>query len=254
MSGPPRHPSRMDARTPLHLRIQAALRSALEGGEFPPDRALPGEHALAARFGAARMTLRRALAALEAEGLIRREPGRGTWPAAPLAGVQADIRRFAAASAVRVLESGPCVAPPFAARALGLEEGARVLRLVRLRADAAGPFSHVTTFVPAGLLDGLDMAGLGSGAVLDALAELGHVGAGAEQFLAGAAADPEVAAALGLPPGSALTRLDRTVRNAEGAAIEFSRSLYRPDRFVYAVPLGGNAHPPRWTAPADPLV
>jgi GntR family transcriptional regulator len=246
----------MDARTPLHLRIQAALRSAIEGGELPPGRPLPGEHALAARFGAARMTLRRALAALEAEGLIRREPGRGTWPvmrSGPLAGVEADIRRFAAASAVEVLACGALPAPAFVARALGLEAGAPTLRLARLRGDAAGPFSHVTTFVPAGLLDGLDPAALGSGAVLEALAERGHVGTSAEQAVAGAAADPEVAAALGLPPGSALTRLDRTLRDAEGRGIEFSRSLYRPDRFVYAVPLGTGAHPPRWS-PAEPLV
>lgn len=245
----------MEARTPLHLRIQAALRSAIEGGELPPDRPLPGEHALAARFGAARMTLRRALAALETEGLIRREPGRGTWPVAatPLAGVHADIRRFADGSSVSLLACGEVPAPAFAARALGIEAGAPAFNLVRLRGDAAGPFSHVTTFVPAGLLDGLDPGALGSGAVMEALAERGHVGATAEQALAGAAADPEAAAALGLPAGSALTRLDRVLRDAAGQAIEFSRSLYRPDRFVYAVPLGTGAHPPRWVA-AEPLV
>lgn len=203
---------------------------------------------LAARFGAARMTLRRALAGLEAEGLIRREAGRGTWPTVDLPGVQADIRRFSVGSSVTVLEAGPTPVPAFAARLLGVAEGRSAFRLVRLRADAASPFSHVTTFVPLALLDGLDLAELGSGAVLDVLAERGHVGAGADQFVAGAAADPEVAALLGLPAGSALTRLDRLVRNAQGEPIEVSRSLYRPDRFVYAVPIGAGAHPPRWAA------
>ncbi|MFN6955913.1 MAG: GntR family transcriptional regulator [Acetobacteraceae bacterium] len=241
----------MDSQRFLHQRIQAALRSAIQGGEFPSGRPLPGEHALAARFGAARMTVRRALAALEAEGLVRREAGRGTWPSPDLPGVNADIRRFAAGSAVQVVAAGPAPLPAFVARLLGLAEGLPVLRLVRVRRDAAGPFSHVTTFIPPGLLDHLDPGMLGSGAVLDALAERGHVGAGAEQFIAGAAADADVAALLGIPAGTALTRLDRVVRNAEGAPIEASRSLYRPDRFVYAVPIGAGAHPPRWTAAED---
>ncbi|MFN7633764.1 MAG: GntR family transcriptional regulator [Acetobacteraceae bacterium] len=241
----------MESHRYLHERIQAALRSAIQGGEFPSGQPLPGEHALAARFGAARMTVRRALAALEAEGLVRREAGRGTWPSPDLPGVNADIRRFAAGSSVQVISAGPAPLPAFAAALLGLAEGLAVLRLVRVRGDAVGPFSHVTTFVPPGLLDDLDPGVLGSGAVLDALAERGHVGAGAEQFVAGAAADPEVAALLGVPPGTALTRLDRVVRAGQGAAIEASRSLYRPDRFVYAVPIGADAHPPRWAAAED---
>jgi GntR family transcriptional regulator len=232
----------------LHQRIQAALRSAIQGGEFPSGQPLPGEHALAARFGAARMTVRRALATLEAEGLVRREAGRGTWPSPELPGVSADIRRFAAGSLVTLVAAGPSPLPAFAARLLVLAEGLSVLRLVRVRRDAVGPFSHVTTFVAPGLLDDLEPALLGSGAVLDALAERGHVGAGAQQFVTGAAADPEVAGLLGVPAGTALTRLDRVVRDAKGASIEASRSLYRPDRFVYAVPIGASAHPPRWAA------
>ncbi len=243
----------MDARAPLHLRIEAALRSALETGAYPPDRPLPGEHQLAAQFQAARMTVRRALASLERAGLIRRERGRGTWPASraigPLiGGLHANMRRFVAESRVRLLDVGMHAATAEVARALAMADDAQCLYLARVRLDAEGPFAHVETWVPPGLLDAGEAAALGDGAVMDALAERGHVMAGARQLILGIAADAAVAAALEIPAGTALTRLDRVAYDARKHPIEFSRWLYRPDRFGYAVTLGADAAdaPPRW--------
>jgi GntR family transcriptional regulator len=245
----------MDARTPLHLRIEAALRSALETGAYPPDRPLPGEHQLAAQFHAARMTVRRALASLERAGMIRRERGRGTWPVSrslgPLiGGLQANMRRFVAESRVQLLAADMRPASADAAQALAVPEGTECLYLARVRVDARGPFAHVVTWVPPGLLDADEAADLGAGAVMDALAERGHVMAGARQLILGVAADAAVAAALQIPAGSALTRLDRVAHDARKQAIEFSRWLYRPDRFAYAVTLGPDAadFPPRWVS------
>jgi GntR family transcriptional regulator len=243
----------MDARAPLHLRIESALRAALETGAYPPDRPLPGEHQLAAQFQAARMTVRRALASLERAGLIRRERGRGTWPASrgagPLTdGLHANMRRFVAESRVRLLQAAMRPATDDAARALSVREGTACLYLARVRVDARGPFAHVVTWVPPGLLDAEEAAGLGAGAVMDALAERGHVMAGAKQLILGIAADAGVAAALDIPAGSALTRLDRVAHDSRRRPIEFSRWLYRPDRFTYSVTLGAEAadFPPRW--------
>ena len=243
----------MDAPTPLHLRIQASLRGALANGTFPPGRPLPGENALARRFGAARMTVRRALAALEGEGLIRREPGRGTWPAAPLhapsiGGLLSDMRHFVGTSRVRVLDHAMEPATTPVATAFGIPRETACRRVVRVRFDALGPFSHVTTWLPPDIAPDLDPAQLGDGAVLDALAERGHVMAGARQLIAATAADPATAEALGITAGSPLTMLDRVAFDAARRPLEFSRWLYRPDRFAYAVSLGVDAAdtPPRW--------
>src|SRR5512140_2906121 len=63
---------------PKYHRLYLVLREQLQEGRF--GEGLPGELALADQFGVARVTVRKALAQLAADGLIAREPGRGTVP------------------------------------------------------------------------------------------------------------------------------------------------------------------------------
>ncbi len=63
---------------PKYHRIYLVLREQLQEGRFA--QGLPGELALVQQFGVARVTVRRALSQLAQEGLISREPGRGTRP------------------------------------------------------------------------------------------------------------------------------------------------------------------------------
>jgi DNA-binding GntR family transcriptional regulator len=55
----------------------ARIRSAISTGEWNAGERLPGENVLSERFGVGRVTVRRALAVLEADGLLERQPGRG---------------------------------------------------------------------------------------------------------------------------------------------------------------------------------
>lgn len=60
-------------------RLRHSLAQALQAGRWQPGEKLPTERALGAQYGMARNTVRRALDALEAEGLIQRHVGRGTF-------------------------------------------------------------------------------------------------------------------------------------------------------------------------------
>ena len=51
-------------------------------GIYPPEVALPTEEELRQEFGVSRVTIRRALAEIKREGLIRRVRGSGTYPVA----------------------------------------------------------------------------------------------------------------------------------------------------------------------------
>jgi GntR family transcriptional repressor for pyruvate dehydrogenase complex len=57
-------------RAPLYLQIAEQLREAILEGRLAPGQALPTERELAESFGASRATIREALRALEAQGLI----------------------------------------------------------------------------------------------------------------------------------------------------------------------------------------
>jgi GntR family histidine utilization transcriptional repressor len=59
------------------------LKGALARGRYPPGSRMPSETELVARFRVSRMTANRALRELQAEGLVQRIQGRGTFAAQP---------------------------------------------------------------------------------------------------------------------------------------------------------------------------
>lgn len=63
----------------LYQQVAAAIREAILSGEFAPDSLLPSEAQLMSRYGVSRPTVRNAIAALRAEGLIDVRHGKGSF-------------------------------------------------------------------------------------------------------------------------------------------------------------------------------
>ncbi|MGI5452232.1 GntR family transcriptional regulator [Streptomyces sp. CA-249302] len=62
-----------------HQRITEVLAKEIRSGRRPAGEQLPGEHALAQRFGVSRTTVRAALAELCEAGLIATRTGKGSY-------------------------------------------------------------------------------------------------------------------------------------------------------------------------------
>jgi GntR family transcriptional regulator, histidine utilization repressor len=64
-----------------YTRVKNYLKSGLASGRWMPGAQMPSEHELVERFGVSRMTVGRALRELQAEGLVTRHQGLGTFAA-----------------------------------------------------------------------------------------------------------------------------------------------------------------------------
>jgi GntR family transcriptional regulator len=222
-------------------RIYMVLRETILNGLLPRGAALPGELKLAETHGVSRVTVRRALDALEAEGLIERRAGSGTIARGPssmpqqiradFATLMPQIRQMGEATSVRLLSFSYAHPPPFVAEALSLPAGARTQHAVRLRLNQGLPFSHLTTYVPEEIANGFTEADLAAEPLYRLLEQSGQKIDHAHQSVSAALATPDVADALETEVGAALIALTRVVRDETGRGIEFLSAFYRPDRF-----------------------
>lgn len=74
-----------------YARLKQYLKEGLARGQWPPGALMPSEAELVAQFSVSRMTVARALRELQAEGLVQRTQGVGTF-AAPLHRVSSTLR------------------------------------------------------------------------------------------------------------------------------------------------------------------
>ncbi len=228
--------------TPLYHQIYLILRGQIEDGTLADGTWLQGEEQLARQYGVSRITARRALAELAAEGLVSRGRGRGTRVVRPHApapvhgGVDrllANLVAMGSKTSVRLLAFGYEPAPPHVAAALDIEPGDIVQHSIRVRSNGDGPFSHLTTFVPEHIGRRYARRDLARTPLLALLERAGVVVGSAEQTISATLADARTAPMLDTIVGSPLLRISRVVRDQGGTAVEFIVGLYRPDRYQF---------------------
>ena len=231
-------------------QIHLTLRDRIARGAFDRDGGLPGEQALAMEFGVSRVTLRRALALLETEGLIERRQGAGTFLcdrgkpqpiAVELADVMTHLVEMGRSTQVNLLEFDYRDPTLDVARALRLDPGERVQWSLRRRLIDGAPFSFLTTCVPENIGRLYTRRDLARRPLL-ALLELNGLAADhATQDISAELATPEAATALDVAVGAPLISLTRVVHDASGRGIEYLRALYRPDRYTFRMELAREA-------------
>jgi GntR family transcriptional regulator len=232
--------------TPLYHQIYTILRDEIVSGAYPNGAILPSEFELTRQYGVSRVTAKRALNELAAEGLVSRERGRGTVvrfeaPSPPVRasveGLLENLLQMGIKTEVRLLAFDYVAASEDVARALGCQAGTIVQRAVRVRLMEGEPFSHLTTHVPEALGRSYSRDDLANRPLLALLERCGVIVSSAHQTLTATLADARIAPLLEVQVGAPLLRISRTVYDQDGRAVEHITGVYRPDRYQYQMTL-----------------
>jgi GntR family transcriptional regulator len=231
--------SYQQGRGPLYSRLEEIIRERIDTGEWLPGTLIPSERELSATFALSRTTTRRALERLERDGLLRKEPRRGTFVAEPkatfealsLRGFSAQALESGASPASRLLHFERVVPSPSVSGALEIGADQLVYLIERLRMVNDVPVALHKSYLAVDLAPDLRREDLGERSLYDVLeAQYGIKVANAQETLQSTSATEYEASVLGIPPGAPMLLLNIVLRSGQGRPVELVRAVFRGDR------------------------
>ena len=224
---------------PLYYQLAQVLEHAIETGALPAGSRLENEIALAERLGLSRPTVRRAIAYLVDQGLVVRKRGIGTQVVhakvrrpLELTSLYDDLRTDGRDPSTRVLALETVSAPDVVAHALGVEEGAPVLFMARLRSAGHEPLAVMHNYIPVDLVSfsAGDLEQTGLYELMRAAGIRPHM---ATQTVGARAASAAEARALSERKGSPLLTMQRTTYDDAGRGVEYGDHVYRATAYAF---------------------
>jgi len=223
----------------LWRQIAQTLQDDIRAGRAAPGSQLPTEAELSQRFGVNRHTVRRALAALTDQGLIRIEQGRGTFVAENPVDYRVSRRtRFTdlmvgqrRAPGGQLLRTAELPADKQVAAALGLRKGATVIVIDRVSEVDGQPVGVASHFFSKKRFPDLAAVYEEEGSITRTLARLGIDDyTRRETRVAARMPSAEDARHLAQPPNRPILQTESVNVDAEGTPIEFGRTRFSSER------------------------
>lgn len=225
------------SRTFRYREIAEELRVDIDRGRFD-EGVLPSEADLAVQHDASRVTVRKALDLLRAEGLVSSRQGFGWFVERDplrqsldsLSSIHAELAEAGRTSERQVLEFRFVDAPAHVAAELGNE----VLEVVRLHLADDQPFALVTVWCPVAVGAQLSREDVTQASFVELLASRsGSV----RQVISAGIADAAAAGLLELDVGAALLQVRRSIESVDGTTLLVSEHRYPAHLTEFAVTL-----------------
>lgn len=226
---------------PLYQQLQRALRQAIETRRIAPEDALPPERDIADDLHISRITVRRAIDGLVADGLLMRRQGSGTFVTArveknfsKLTSFSEDMRaRGRAPRSVWLRKSEGSVTPE-EALTLRSSPGTPVFRFHRIRFADDAPMAIEYATVLASCLPSIEAV---DSSLYTALERSGNRPVRALQRLRAVLFNAEQANLLQTHEKDAGLLVERVGFLKDGRAVEFTQSYFRGDIYDFVAEL-----------------
>jgi DNA-binding GntR family transcriptional regulator len=234
---------------PLYAQLAGILRELINREELGPDRRLPSEPELVARYGISRATSAKALDVLEKEGLVQREQGRGTFvrdtvlerPLPELTSFTEHVTKAGYEPGQRLLSVERARAEEVGLLASLFETDLEVVAVRRVRLVDGEPVGLHRTVLPAVLAARIGFVEERlRKEQLSLYAQLRKHGlelAWAEEHLQARVASEEEASLLEVPAGEALINVCRFSYDRHNNLVEAVDAVYIGRRYDYRVTL-----------------
>jgi GntR family transcriptional regulator len=232
---------------PFHLQLRKLLGHQIETGQWPQGDWLPSEPFLSEYYSVSRATVRQALHALEQQGLIRKEKGRGTFVNRTSSGSRLlqwagglfddELSRRGVTVESTVLRACTERLPDWTADALQLDRGADGVTLERLRRVDGELALYVVNHLPDEYETILPEIQKKSTASLYWILreKCGVEVAGSRRVLEAVAASPSLCRQLVVPRRFPLVYIQSVTRDAATKPIDCYRAWLRTDRLRIGV-------------------
>lgn len=229
-----------------YAAVARALADEIRAGGLAGAAHLPSERALVEQYRVSRVTIRRALRELEAEGLVIAAPGRGWFVRGGLMEEpESELTSFSAAAASRglratsrVLVAAPREATFEEAEALAAVPGSAVFELERVRLLDGLPVVIDWCLLPRVRFGELARPDWRFASLYGVLGEAGILPVRADYTVRADGADAREARSLDLAPGAPVLRADQVAFDAAGRPVQLCRMTYRGDRYRFRATLG----------------
>ncbi|NIS80155.1 MAG: UTRA domain-containing protein [Anaerolineales bacterium] len=229
-----------ESKVPLYQQLYEILRRKIQNAEWKPGDIIFPESELIELYQVSRSTVRKVLDILVHEGLIYRQPGRGTFVTHPtleqgmtrIISFTEDMIQRGYEPGTEVLFAGVVPAPVEIAQKLEVEPGEELARIRRLRLADGEPMSVEDSLLVHRYCQGVlkhDHASNPLRRVLEQ--DYGIRLVRAKQVIRAILAPVDLAQLLLIKPRSALLLIERVTYSDQVIPVEFLRIYYRADRY-----------------------
>ncbi|WP_433886280.1 GntR family transcriptional regulator [Pseudomonas vranovensis] len=227
--------------TPLYLQLARNLEQAIHAGQWKAEQALPSERSLSEALDISRVTARKALEVLLEQGLIRRIQGSGTFitprleqPLSRLSSFSEMLRMKGFTPSSQWLERSVDAPSADELVRLSLSPNEQVVHLKRLRKADDIVMAVEYSTLPARLLGNPEAIGDSLYQYLD---QIGKPVVRALQHIRAINASAELAARVGIEPGTAMLLMTRVGYLDDNTPIELTDTYCRDDYYDFVAEL-----------------